>query len=140
MPLIIKFMKLIFLLFILSPFLLSCNKENKNNDDNASYSVYYFHPTARCESCINIENFTKELVETKYSSAPVIKYISLNIDESKNEHFKKDYALKFSSVIISKQRNGIEEKYKNLDSIWTYSGNKDGFFRYMDIEIKEFIK
>jgi len=140
MSLIIKFMKQIFLLFILSFFLLSCKTENKKNDDDASFSVYYFHPTARCESCINIENFTKELIETKYSSASVIKYISLNIDESKNEHFKKDYSLKFSSVIISKHKNGIEEKYKNLDSIWTYSSNKEGFFKYMDSEIKEFIK
>lgn len=140
MSLIIKFMEQIFLLFILSFFLLSCKTENKKNDDDASFSVYYFHPTARCESCINIENFTKELIETKYNKEPEIKFIALNIEDTQNEHFRKDYDLKFSSVVLTKQKDNKEEKYKNLDSIWTYSSDKDGFFKYIDSEIKEFIK
>lgn len=102
--------------------------------------MYYFHPTARCESCINIENFTKELIETKYNKEPEIEFITLNIDDAQNEHFRKDYKLKFSSVILTKQKNSIEEKYKNLDSIWTYSSDKEGFFKYLESEIKEFIK
>ncbi|MCX6160478.1 MAG: nitrophenyl compound nitroreductase subunit ArsF family protein [Ignavibacteriae bacterium] len=114
-------------------------QENKN-ENGVSYTMYYFHPTARCESCINIENCTKELLVTKYKSNPEIKFVPLNIENSENEHFTKDYNLKFSSVILTKQKNSKEEKYKNLDSIWTYSGNKDGFIKYADSEIESFIK
>lgn len=120
--------------------IISCKKEEAKTESGVSYTMYYFHPTARCESCINIENFTKELIETKYSKEPEIKFISLNIDDTQNEHFRKDYNLKFSSIILSKIKDSKEEKYKNLDSIWTYSSDKEGFFKYMDFEIKEFIK
>lgn len=133
-------MKRILLIFILAVILFSCKIEDNKIENGISYMMYYFHPTARCESCINIENFTKELIEAKYKSNPEIKFAALNIEDTQNEHFRKDYDLKFSSVVISKSRNRKEEKFKNLDSIWSYSDNKDGFIKYMDSEIKEFIK
>ncbi|MBI5403981.1 MAG: hypothetical protein HY959_11320 [Ignavibacteriae bacterium] len=133
-------MKKIFLIFILALFIISCKKEDIKTESGISFTMYYFHPTARCESCINIENFTKELIETKYNKEPKIKFIALNIEDTQNEHFRKDFSLKFSSVVLTKQKDNKEEKYKNLDSIWTYSGNKEGFIKYMDSEIKEFIK
>lgn len=133
-------MKKIFIFFILALFLISCKSEDKKTESGISYTMYYFHPAARCESCINIENFAKELIETKYSKEPEIKFISLDIDHTQNEHYRKDYNLKFSSIILSKIKDSKEEKYENLDSIWTYSSDKEGFFKYMDVEIKDFIK
>lgn len=133
-------MKKLLLFFIVLIIVISCKKEDVKSENGLNYIMYYFHPTARCESCINIENFTKEIIETKYNTSPVIKFLALNIDDSQNQHFRKDYDLKFSSIIISKQIDEKEEKYKNLDSIWTYSNDKEGFFRYMNSEIKEFIK
>jgi hypothetical protein len=133
-------MKRILLVLILMMVFFSCKKEERKIESGVSFTMYYFHPTARCESCINIENFTKELIEAKYKSNPLIKFEALNIEDTQNEHYRKDYNLKFSSVLISKTKDGKEEKYKNLDSIWSYSDNKDGFTKYMDYEIKEFIK
>jgi PBP1b-binding outer membrane lipoprotein LpoB len=133
-------MKKILLIFIIALLIISCKKEEVKDAEKISYTMYYFHPTARCESCINIENFTKELIETNYNKEPKIKFVALNIEDTQNEHFRKDYNLKFSSVVITKSVNGKEEKYKNLDSIWTYSEDKSGFTKYMDGEIKEFIK
>jgi len=133
-------MKNLFLVFILAVIIFSCKKEEMKTESGVTYKMFYFHPTARCESCINIEKFTKELIETGYKSNPEIRFEVLNIEDTKNEHFRKDYNLKFSSIVISKARDGKEEKYKNLDSIWSYSDNKDGFIKYMDGEIREFIK
>lgn len=133
-------MKKIFLFFISALLIISCKKEEVKTESGVSYTMFYFHPTARCESCINIENFSKELLETKYSSNPKIEFKALNIEDSENEHFRKDYDLKFSSVVLTKHKDNKEEKYKNLDSIWTYSSDKDGFFKYMQSEIKEFTK
>jgi len=120
----------------------SCKKQEqlKEKISGAEYKIYYFHPTARCVGCINIETFTKGLIDSKYKSNPAIKFEVLNIEDPKNEHFRKDYNLKFGSVVITKAGSGGEEKFKNLDSIWTYSEDSAGFFKYMDREIKEFIK
>ena len=129
---------LIFLIFGLT--FTSCSKEKVFGTNDITYTVYYFHPTARCESCINIENFTKELVTTKYNTPLAMKYSALNIEDKENEHFKKDFNLKFSSVVITKYKKGEVEKFKNLDSIWAYSDNKFNFFNYADREIQSFLK
>lgn len=105
--------------------------------------AYYFHPTARCPSCINIENFTREVVETmfkKENKSGLISFKQLNIEDSLNEHYIDDYKLEFSSVILAKFINNKQVKWKNLEHVWKYSGDKDSFFKYMKIEIKDFIK
>jgi hypothetical protein len=128
------------MIFILSLLFVSCKKESVLGTNDITYKVYYFHPTARCESCINIENFTKELVTTKYTTPVAMKYEALNIEEPQNEHYKKDFGLKFSSVVVAKYKKGEVEKFRNLDSIWSYSDNKFNFFRYADSEIQAFLK
>jgi hypothetical protein len=135
-----NYLKIIFIMILLSTVIVSCNKENVFGTNEITYTVYYFHPTARCESCINIENFTKELVTTKYTTPLAMKYVALNIEDAENEHYRKDFNLKFSSVVIVKTKKGGIEKYKNLDSIWTYSENKFNFFNYADREIQAFLK
>ncbi|MFZ4592187.1 MAG: nitrophenyl compound nitroreductase subunit ArsF family protein [Ignavibacteria bacterium] len=130
----------IMIVLIVSILLLSCSKEKVFGTNDITYTVYYFHPTARCESCINIENFTKELITTKYTTPIAMKYVALNIEDKENEHFRKDFNLKFSSVVIVKSKKGETEKYKNLDSIWTYSENKFNYFNYADREILSFLK
>lgn len=133
-------MRILTLIIIFSFVFISCKKDGFLGTNDITYKVYYFHPTARCESCINIENFTKELVTTKYTTPLAMKYEALNIEEPANEHFRDDFGLKFSSVVIAKYNKGKVEKFKNLDSIWSYSGDKFNFFRYADGEIQGFLK
>ena len=110
-------------------------KEKQGNNSEAKYTVYYFHPTARCESCINLENFTKELVENKYAAKGFL-FKEINTELSENEHFKKDYDLKFSSVVLVNSVNGL---WKNLDSVWSFTDNKEKFFIYAEREINTFM-
>lgn len=132
-------MRILIIVSLLALTLASCKKENFIGTNEITYKVFYFHPTARCESCINIENFTKELVLSKYSNPLPVKYESLNIEDKENEHFRKDFDLKFSSVVIAKYSRGEVERFRNLDSIWTYSDNKFKFVTYADKEFKAFL-
>ena len=118
--------------------LAGCGKTDEAKTDNNSgvkYVAYYFHPTARCEACLNLEAFTKELLETKFSKDGFV-YKSLNIEEKENEHYRKDFELLFSSVIIE---NSGSKKWMNLDSVWSYTDDKDKFFKYAEREINNFI-
>ncbi len=57
---------IMFLIFIILTIISGCGKKDEtklNKKQKAKYTAYYFHPTARCESCINLENFTKELLD-----------------------------------------------------------------------------
>jgi hypothetical protein len=105
--------------------------------------VYYFHPTARCESCINIENFTKEVIETQFvkeRKKGIIVFCALNIEDPVNEHYINDYKLEYSTVILAKFINKKQIKWKNLEHVWKFANDKNSFFAYAKMEIKEFLK
>lgn len=133
------YMKLITVTLFFSVLFLACSKENtinQNKNVNEKYIVYYFHPTARCESCLNLEAYIKEIVETKYTNTGFV-FRSINIEDKENEHFRKEFNLKFSSVVIVNMENN---RWKNLDSIWSYVEAKEEFFNYAQKEINNFIK
>lgn len=115
--------------------------EKKINADKIV--VYYFHPTARCSTCINIENYTKEAVETKFTKEKkdgLLRFKELNIEEDENEHYVKDYDLTSSSVILVHYQNGKQKNWKNLENVWSFEKNKEQFLTYIKIELKEFLK
>lgn len=111
--------------------------------ENIKVIAYYFHPTARCPSCINIENFTEEVIKTifvKENKSGLISFRSLNIEDSLNEHYIDDYKLENSSVILAGFVNNKQVKWKNLEHVWKYAMDKESFLKYMKIEIKDFLK
>jgi hypothetical protein len=107
-----------------------------------SLIVYYFHATARCKECINIENFTKEIVEsefTKEKKTVKMTFRSLNIEDSANEHYIKDFKLDVSTVILSKLINNKQVSWRNLDHVWKYADDKPLFLKYVKEGIKDFL-
>jgi hypothetical protein len=105
--------------------------------------VYYFHPTARCPSCINIENFTNEVVNKVFINEKkngLLSFVEKNIEDSANEHYIGDYNLQFSSVILAKFVNNKQVKWKNLEDVWKFANIKEASLIYLKTEIKKFIK
>lgn len=132
--------KVIFV-FILLFYSIGCQSRDKATDEknsNVKYIAYYFHPTARCEECLNLESFLKALIETKCANKG-FEFKPLNIEEKENEHFKKDFQLTFSSVVITKYETGMHKDWIKLDSIWQFTHDKKNFFRYAEKEINNFI-
>ncbi len=103
--------------------------------------VYYFHGNMRCPTCNTIEAYSKEAVETYFSSeleSGRIEWQAVNYDEPRNEHFLTDYDLRFQSLVLVDMKNGRETGYKNLEKIWDLVGNKDKFITYVQSEIVDF--
>ena len=122
----------IILFMLLSLYAFAC----RNN--NTKYIAFYFHPTARCQSCLNLESYMKELIDTKYYEDG-FHFEEVNIEEKENEHYKKDFELQFSSVILVKFEKDKQIKWKNLDSVWSYTNDKKKFFNYAEEEITDFL-
>lgn len=102
-----------------------------------SVVAYYFHGNIRCVTCRRIEAFTREAMKKYFSEALAdgrLKLKVINVDNDENNHFVRDYALTFQTVILSRRVNGKEVAWKNLKDVWKYSGNRDKFFRYIKQE------
>lgn len=105
--------------------------------------VYYFHGQFRCHSCTRIEELTRKALQSGFSkelASGAIVWRPTNIDDRKNEHFRRDYQLNARSVVISRLKNGSQVNWKNLPEVWSRLHNEASFISYIQNEISEFNK
>ncbi|MDD5084441.1 MAG: nitrophenyl compound nitroreductase subunit ArsF family protein [Candidatus Omnitrophica bacterium] len=138
--------KLLFSAILASFFVAFCpiaDADNTSNKVNANVIVYYFHGNFRCPTCHKLEQYTKEAIESSYKdelSSGKLVFKVVNAEEKENEHYMKDYGLYTRSVVLSLVKDGKEIRYKNLDKIWDYVGDKQKFFDYIKSETNDFLK
>ncbi len=109
----------------------------------AAVVVTYFHTTARCVSCLKIEDLTDATMTTRFAGPLAEKRVlwrSLNLDDPANAHFAKDYGLYTKSVIVSEVRGGREVRWKNLDQVWNLLGDPAAFQAYVEREVQAFLE
>jgi hypothetical protein len=105
--------------------------------------VYYFHTTYRCPTCYKIEQYTKEAVEAGFSQALSegrLQFLALNVEESANTHFVQDYKLYTKSVVVADIKEGKQVRWKNLEKVWEFVGNKQDFFKYIQDEVNLYLQ
>jgi len=105
--------------------------------------VYYFMTTTRCPSCYKIETYTHSTVMDKFSGELAdgrMEWKMVNTDEKENAHYINDYQIFTKSVILSKVVDGKEVSWKNLDKVWQLLSDQQKFQKYIESEIREFIK
>lgn len=116
--------------------------ESEESQDTDQIVVYYLHMNRRCMTCGKLEAYSKEAVESGF--AEQLKDSSIvfrveNFEQEGNEHFAKDYQLFSQSLILSRQHDGKETEWKNLDEIWKLVGNKEEYITYVQTEVNEFM-
>jgi hypothetical protein len=103
--------------------------------------AYYFHPTARCVTCRNIESYSYEAIQQwEEKNKKNIGWKELNIDDSVNEHYIEEFDLEFSSLVIVKYIGGKRDKWKNLADTWKLVNDKPVFQKYILFELNQFAK
>lgn len=105
-------------------------------------TVYYFHGTARCPTCIKMEKYSQEAVEqgfVKDIEAGTITFKSVNVEDAGNEHFVKDYELFTKAVIVTETVDGQQTRWVNLNKIWDLASDRTQFITYVQTEIKSFL-
>lgn len=78
--------------------------------------ILYFHGRQRCATCIAIEKNAKEAVEAQFADElknGTVIFKTIDISKAENEELAEKYKVTWSSLFISKWKNG-KETYENL--------------------------
>ena len=109
---------------------------------DAHVFVYYFHGAARCLTCHKLEKYSRESIEANFKdrlASGSLEFKVVNIEDKGNEHYAKDYQLYSQSLILSLVKGGEQIKWRNLDKIWEYAGNKKAFINYVKNGLADFL-
>lgn len=102
--------------------------------------AYYFHGARRCPTCRKIEASSADVIKGRFAKElknGSIEWRVVNIEESANRHFVKDFELYASSLVLVADENR-KKRWKNLEQVWQLVGKSEAFSRYIEDEIKQF--
>jgi hypothetical protein len=104
--------------------------------------VYYFHGNARCKTCLTIEMYALEAIETGFPEelkAGSIDFLPVNLELAENEHFIDDFKLAARTVVLERVVDGKREDYLNLHRVWELVRDKEAYIEYFQDEMSRFI-
>ncbi|MGL4992694.1 MAG: nitrophenyl compound nitroreductase subunit ArsF family protein [Bacteroidales bacterium] len=108
------------------------DSEITTQENRDRIEVLYFHGKNRCITCNAIETNTKEVIESLYSDElkdGSMVYRSIDISLAENKKLAEKYEVSWSSLIINRHNNGVEES-KNLTEIgFLYAKNSPEKFK-----------
>jgi hypothetical protein len=138
-------MKKLIVIFLAAVAVISVSFSALASEDKPAVKViaYYFHGTARCPTCHKLEQYSKEAIDANFKDVLALgklEFRVVNIDDKGNEHYANDYQLYTKSLILSLVKDGKEVKWKNMDKIWEYVGNKQKFMDYVKSGIADLLK
>lgn len=102
--------------------------------------AYYFHGARRCPTCLSIEQNAHDAVERYFADdlrSQRLEFARVNMDEPQHKHFIRDYQLAASSVVVALYQDGRQQRWKNLEKVWDFAGDKEKFHSYVKDEIEK---
>jgi len=112
------------------------------SENGNKVKVYYFYTSTRCPTCYKLERYTEDALKKNFSkelSSGTLAFKTVNVEKQENDHFIREYGLYTKSVVLSLLRGGKEVKFKNLDKVWQYVGDREAFSEYVCKEVKVFL-
>jgi predicted oxidoreductase len=104
-------------------------------------TVYYFHATARCQTCKRIEELTRRVVAEEFAAevaAGRIEFRTLNREEPANAAVVERYALATNAVVLV--RGGDGGRWEDLRKIWDLVWDEPAFRKYVSSAISAMLE
>ncbi len=104
--------------------------------------VYYFRGNARCPTCMKLEAYSREAVQTGFKQAlndKRLEFRVVNVEEPGNGHYVDEYDLYTKSVVVVKMKGNERVRWTNLSRIWDLVGSKDEFVEYVQDAVESYL-
>jgi hypothetical protein len=104
----------------------------------------YFHNTARCVTCRNIEDRSRGAIEAAFAAEIAsgrLAWRALNMEEKENEHYAIDYDLPYASLVLAEMDGEREVRFKVLEQTWDLVHKRQPLLEdYVESETRAFLE
>lgn len=104
--------------------------------------VYYMDMGKDCTTCLNLESYTREALDTHYAAdlaSGRIQWRTADLDDPANAHYVDEFGLYTKSVVLVRFENGKQTRFDSLSRIWELVYDKDAYVAYIRDEVKGFL-
>lgn len=106
-------------------------------------TLFYFHRTLRCPTCMKLEELAKKAIDTGFKNEMrlgTLKWKAVNVEDKGNEHFIKDYKLEGPSLVLVKSKHDKQLEWQNMEKVWELVGSPDDYAKYVQTHIRDYLR
>lgn len=78
----------------------SSDRQSVSSKDKKEITIYYFHTSRRCKTCLSIERVAKSVVKEQYGKKKDVVFKAVNIEEKENEALAEKYEIGGSALLV----------------------------------------
>lgn len=111
-------------------------------DPESKVVVYYFHRSARCQTCLKLESLAQYAVTLTLASdieSGDLEWQPVNFQEEENSHFAELFELEGPTLVATQYTNGKIQRWVKLDQIWDLYDDVDAFDEYVLGAVNEYL-
>lgn len=104
--------------------------------------VYYMDMGKDCSTCLNLESYTREALETFFAddlASGRIQWRTADLDAPANAHFVDEFGLYTKSVVLVRFEGGKQTRFDSLSRIWELVYDKEAYIAYIRDEVQGFL-
>ena len=103
----------------------------------------YFHRTNRCPTCKKISSYIEEAVDAGFADeikAGTVKVKMVDFQDAKNQKLTEAYKITGPTLVLMDIHDGKVKSWKPAPKVWSLVGKKNDFFKYVQQELKDYLK
>ena len=103
----------------------------------------YFHGGLRCKTCLAIERNAEDALRAAYPDAFArreVRWRTVNFDAPEHQHYKDEYDLYTSSLVLIDVHDGAPRDWKLLEKTWDLVWEDDAFDAYVRNELRPYLE
>lgn len=119
----------------------SWSKSAENPNPAEKVEVAYFHSSARCYSCVALEEYAEKVIKNNFQdelTSGVLTFTAYNVEHEENKEIIEKYQARTSSLFINAIYNG-EDHIKEDVASWRYISDENKFNNYFIKEINSYL-
>lgn len=105
--------------------------------------VYYLHTAKRCMTCLTIEAFAKEALESRFAEEleqGMLVWDTASYELAGNTHYVEDFELVTSTLVVVDTINGERRDWRKLDRVWELVDDETAFKDYVAQEVGGYLE
>lgn len=108
----------------------------------AELVVYYMDMGKDCSTCLSLEAYTKEALDTWFApdlASGRVQWRTADLDDPANAHFVDEFGLYTKSVVLVRFEDGKQVQFESLGRIWELVYDRDAYMAYIRDEVQRFL-
>ncbi len=106
-------------------------------------AYYFLVGKVRCSTCRRMEAYSRAAVKERLpgeAAAGKVLFGVVDTEKPRFRHFKKDFALPSTSLVLALYVDGKLRRFKNLNRIWRLVRDRKAFLDYVEREARALLE